>query len=138
MLPRYCIVADDTGADDTVVASLALLLCSFYRLFDQESFHVDDCPDDDVWPCKPPYKPEAGSTRDAALRELGERAVQGSDGGASRCGLSRVCWKQPNGSYGGGGASHRALSAAQCAAKLRCSGEDRTACVPALPEYADG
>ena len=30
-------------------------------LFEQESFHEDECPDDDLWPCGNAFRPEAGS-----------------------------------------------------------------------------
>ena len=61
-------------------------------LFEQEAFHPDQCPNDDIWPCEP--KPPPGSTAAASLEGLVTRTVKAA-GGASNCGQHRVCWNKP-------------------------------------------
>lgn len=105
-------------------------------LFEQESFHVDECPHDDLWPCGPQYAPEAGSTRATALTQLVERFEADSAGAAVRCsGVSRMCWRRPTAAT-----NAESRHQAQCASRLRCG--DALArgvnCVPSLPEYAEG
>lgn len=101
-------------------------------LFEQESFHVDDCPEDDLWPCSSPtFAPAANSQRGLAVRQLMEHAEASASGGAARCGAARLCWQQPATSG----------KAAQCARSLRCGANGQkpaTAknCLQTLPEYA--
>lgn len=79
-------------------------------LFEQERFHEDECPDDDVWPCH--GRPDGNTTARAELRRLSANAVDGGAGGAARCGDWRVCWRRP-------GAAEGAV-AGRCARRLLC------------------
>lgn len=87
-------------------------------LFEQESFHVDECPHDDLWPCAP-YAPASHTPRAAALHQLSEQSIADAGGGAAHCGVARVCWRRPD----------AGTLAAQCAARRRLDGK-------AAPEYA--
>ena len=78
-------------------------------LFEQERFHEDECPDDDVWPCH--ARPDGNSTARAELRRLIAAAVDGGAGGAARCGDWRVCWHRPG---------TAAAAAGRCARRLLC------------------
>ena len=109
-------------------------------LFEQESFHLKDCPDDDVWPCK--ARPSPGSPKALEVARLVAEAVASAPG-ARRCGHWRVCWGRPTAAYVTSKALP-SLRAAQCAARFVCrsgagagSGED-TPCIAAGPEYEAG
>ena len=103
-------------------------------LFDKEAFHVDDCPDDDLWPCT--GRPTSESEGADELRRLSERTVT-TAAGASQCGASRLCWHRPT--LRGGPME------TQCAAHLLCPKENtglgetsEAPCITSPPEYSDG
>ena len=104
-------------------------------LFEQESFHEDECPDDDVWPCAP--RPAPGSAAFAALRDLEARTVAHT-AGADKCDAHRVCWGRPTAAKAKtrGGATPAGDGGGRCTARLQCPRPKGVPCVPALPEYA--
>ena len=118
-------------------------------LFERESFHLDDCPDDDLWPCD--RRPAPDSEGGRRLAELARR-TEVHAAAARRCGTHRVCWRRPevdgrsrggNRTRGGGsgGGGPLAADAARCARSLQCESvggrEGDAPCVPQLPEYAE-
>ncbi len=100
-------------------------------LFEQERFHEEDCPDDDVWPCSHRPTRAGNASAHAALRQLAAAAVQGGGGGgAARCGEWRVCWRRPDGVA--------AVAAGRCARRLLCDeGGAQAACTVTAPKYRD-
>lgn len=98
-------------------------------LFEQELFHEDECPDDDVWPCTP--RPSKGSSAARPLEEL-VAATAARAPGAEVCDGHRLCWGRPAGErtrlLGDGGR--------KCSSRLQCASGRSTPCVPTLPEYA--
>ena len=91
-------------------------------LFDKESFHVEDCPDDDLWPCSQRPAPETAEAQQ--VQRIGDAAIARATG-AARCGAARICWRQP--------ANGRCLARLACPAE-RPNGAQRP-CVPQPPEY---
>ena len=87
-------------------------------LFERESFHLEDCPDDDVWPCarRPPPNSSAAHMVQRVVKKHAASTT-----GALACGDWRLCWHRPS-SVGSRMASvdARQLAAARCAARLRC------------------
>ena len=99
-------------------------------LFEQESFHTDECADDDVWPCT--GRPREGSDAAKKLAELAQVTAEHAPG-AEACDAYRVCWGRPTGErtrgIGDGGR--------KCASRLQCRGAGGQApCVPTEPEYS--
>ena len=107
-------------------------------LFEQEAFHVDKCPDDDVSPCD--VRPAPGSDAARELRSLEESTLEAAPG-AQRCDAHRVCWGRPAaGGRQAGAGGQPEDGGRRCASKLLCAAGggagQRTPCVPTLPEYS--
>ena len=84
-------------------------------LFDKESFHEDECPDDDIWPCH--GRPDASSDQGLLVRNAAQHAVANALG-ARDCGAWRVCWGR---AQRASGRPDGELAKSKCVAQLSCA-----------------